>query len=216
MQALTFGATVALAGAAGLISGTAACFTTRLLMAARCKEPYSAWYITKPFTPFLWAAVFAAMYAASAAYLGGWREALPLMLMLFPLAAISACDAKIRKIPNPMLIVLFIEMVLLTALGWPELLIGERLIAAVVGLIVFMVPSLLKLSVGWGDVKLAVVLALIFRMFSFFQIIAIMGIGFAVAAVMLYATKKGNIKTSLPMGPFLALGAVITAVFPMF
>jgi prepilin signal peptidase PulO-like enzyme (type II secretory pathway) len=43
-----------------------------------------------------------------------------------------------------------------------------------------------------------------------------MAVGLLVFLVYLIVTKKGSLKTSVPMGPYLSLGAVITVLFPVF
>lgn len=88
--------------------------------------------------------------------------------------------------------------------------------AAVAGaIIVFRIPSLLGLKVGWGDVKFAVVTAFELSVFGFLQAMVVVGIGFLIAAVYLKATRKGDLKTPIPMGPFIAVGTVFTAMCPL-
>ncbi len=91
----------------------------------------------------------------------------------------------------------------------------QTIVAVAGAIIVFQIPSLLGLKVGWGDVKFAVVVAFELSVFGFLQTMVIVGIGFLVAAIYLKATHKGNLKTPIPMGPFIALGTVFTAVCPL-
>lgn len=50
---------------------------------------------------------------------------------------------------------------------------------------------------------------------NYMQAMVIMGLLAAVALVVLKATKKGGLKTLIPMGPFLSVGAVISMCFPL-
>jgi Flp pilus assembly protein protease CpaA len=93
--------------------------------------------------------------------------------------------------------------------------IKSNLFGAILASVVFLVPSRLGLSIGWGDVKYAFVAGLCFGLLSFVQIMLVAAAGLGVYAVYLYATKKGTLKSSAAMGPYISLGVVATMLFPI-
>jgi len=68
---------------------------------------------------------------------------------------------------------------------------------------------------GAGDVKFAGVIGFAFGFYSFFQAMVLMGFMVLLYLLYLLITKKGNLKTATPMGPYLSLGLVLTMLFPL-
>ena len=84
-----------------------------------------------------------------------------------------------------------------------------------VGFLCCTIPSILRVPVGAGDIKYSAVIGLCIYFMNYMQAMVIMGLLAAVALVVLKATKKGGLKTLIPMGPFLSVGAVISMCFPL-
>ena len=69
---------------------------------------------------------------------------------------------------------------------------------------------------GAGDIKYSGVIGICIYATGYFQSMVIMAILVAIAYLYLKITKKGDMKTQIPMGPFLSAGTVITMCFSVF
>ena len=135
--------------------------------------------------------------------------------------SIGAVDMDIKKIPNSsvlaLLIVRTVALIYQIATGAP---LKETLIPSLVGLaagfILYQLPMLIGIPIGTGDVKYSAAIGYCLGAFGYIQAALIMAVGLLVYLVYLVATKKGSLKTSVPMGPYLSLGAVVTVLFPVF
>ena len=74
--------------------------------------------------------------------------------------------------------------------------------------------TLLKVPVGAGDTKYCAVLGLCIYFTAFLQSMVLVGLLAIVCLIYLKATKKGGIKTMIPLGPLISLGSVISICFP--
>lgn len=137
-------------------------------------------------------------------------------MVLFSIClSIGWIDWMIRKIPNELLLSLIVtKAVFLIYDGQPELLI-QGFIGFAVGFIVFSLPSLLRIPIGAGDVKYAAVVGFYFGVYSFIEVMVVMAVGLAIYLLYLLITKKGNMRTSAAMGPYISLGILFTALFPL-
>lgn len=132
--------------------------------------------------------------------------------------SIGAVDMDIKKIPNSSVLALLIvrtaALVYQIATGAP---LKETLIPSLIGLaagfILYQLPMLIGIPIGTGDVKYSAAIGYCLGAFGYIQAALIMAVGLLVYLV---ATKKGSLKTSVPMGPYLSLGAVVTVLFPVF
>ena len=135
--------------------------------------------------------------------------------------AIGIVDLDIKKIPNSsvlaLLIIRTVAIVYAIATGVP---VKETLIPSLIGLaagfILYQLPMLVGVPIGTGDVKYSAAIGYCLGVFGFLQASLIMAVGLLIFLVYLIVTKKGSLKTSVPMGPYLSLGAVITVLFPVF
>ncbi len=142
------------------------------------------------------------------------------LLLLIPIFALSFVDAMVRKIPNSCLLsMLVIELVYViyyciankTMEILPSIFIGFF-----VGMVVCLIPSILKIPMGAGDIKYSGVIGICLYATGYFQSMVIMAILVALFYVYLKLTKKGGMKTQVPMGPFLSIGTVVTMCFSVF
>ena len=142
------------------------------------------------------------------------------LLLLIPIFSLSYVDAVVRKIPNPLLItMLAIEVVYVayhcisekTADIIPSIFVGFF-----VGMVVCLIPSILKIPMGAGDIKYSGVIGICVYATGYFQSMVTMAVLVALFYVYLKLTKKGGMKTQVPMGPFLSIGTVVTMAFSIF
>ncbi len=156
-----------------------------------------------------WGAIALALTTASMAQLAFAIAIFEIVL------CIAAVDGLIRKIPNELLIALMLVFLAsrLNDGGFAGL--KSNLFGAGLASVIFLIPSRLGLMVGWGDVKYAFVIGLCFGLLNFVQVMLVMAAGLGMYAIYLFVTKKGNLKTQAPMGPYLSLGVVSTMLFPV-
>lgn len=140
------------------------------------------------------------------------------LLMLIPIASIAIVDSLIRKIPNSLLLVMIIfQAVYLTYYSIDNHTTQKLLASAFgffMGFLACTIPSLLRVPVGSGDVKYSAVIGLFMYFTGYLQSMVLMGITAIICLVYLKATKKGGLKTLIPMGPLISVGTVITICFP--
>lgn len=135
--------------------------------------------------------------------------------------SIGVVDLGIKKIPNLSVLALLIVR---TAAIIVELINGASVKSAIfpsmIGLaaafILYQLPMFIGIPIGVGDVKFASAIGYCLGVFGFLQAAIIMAVGLALLLIYLVATKKGSLKTKVPMGPFLALGTIATVIYPVF
>ncbi|MBR3802460.1 MAG: prepilin peptidase [Clostridia bacterium] len=135
--------------------------------------------------------------------------------------SIGIVDLDIKKIPNSSVLALLIirtaAIVYAIATGTP---VKEALIPSLIGLaagfILYQLPMLIGIPIGAGDVKYSAAIGYCLGAFGYLQAALIMAVALLIYLVYLVVTKKGSLKTSVPMGPYLSLGAVVTVLFPLF
>ena len=145
------------------------------------------------------------------------------LLLLVPIFSIGFVDALVRKIPNPLLLsmlvvdIAFLIYECVKAKDGDEILslIMRTVVGFIVGFAVCLLPGLLKIPMGAGDVKYSAVIGATLYFMGYFQAMVLMALLVALFYVGLKITKKGDIKTLMPMGPFLSFGTVITMCFPI-
>ena len=130
------------------------------------------------------------------------------MLLISVSIILSVVDITIKKIPN--------ELILLTLIIGASFMItdnrlgsiGISLIGFALGFIMFLVPAFIGKGAGWGDVKYAAVVGFCLGIYGFLTAIIIMTLLLLVYTVYLLLTGKGNLKTKIALGPFMAFGFV--------
>ncbi len=135
--------------------------------------------------------------------------------------SIGIVDLDIKKIPNSSVLALLIvrtaAIIYAIATGVP---VKECLIPSLIGLaagfILYQIPMYFGIPIGTGDVKYSSAIGYCLGAFGFLQASLIMAAGLLIYLIYLVATKKGSLKTAVPMGPYLSLGVIVTALFPMF
>lgn len=141
------------------------------------------------------------------------------LILLVPIMSIALVDSLIRKIPNPLLLLMIVIQavyaVYISITEQSTQLLVMSFIGAFVGLLGCTAPSLLRIPVGAGDIKYSGVIGLCIYFGGYLQAMVIMGVLALAAYIVLKLTKKGDMKTMIPMGPFLSAGSVISMCFPL-
>lgn len=182
----------------------------------RSNQPLNGYLLTGKTAVLFWAIFSGAVYSMLAFVFSEGLIATEYMILFLVCLSIGIIDYHIRKIPNPLLLLLLIsKTVFLVFRHDPKewMMAGIGLIA---GFVLFLLPSYLKINIGGGDIKLAAVLGFYLGIFSLFQTVVIMAVGLAILGGFLLITKKGNLKSTAAMGPFISMGAVLTVLFPIF
>jgi leader peptidase (prepilin peptidase)/N-methyltransferase len=169
-----------------------------------CSEPIAPRYpLVEALTALLFAAVVAVHHADTA------QLVLGLVLVAF-LVPISLIDLDHKLIPNrltlPAAVLAIVLGTVLDPSGEPERLIAGAVAGAVLGL-----PSLLHpKGIGMGDAKLVAVLGLFLgaSVAPAFLVAFLVGTVAGVAIMMRKGVSQGR-KTTIPFGPFLALGGIV-------
>ena len=142
------------------------------------------------------------------------------LLFLIPIFSLSVVDALVRKIPNPLLLsMLVIEAAYAVyhciSTKSVDILPG-MFVGFLLGMIVCFIPSLLKIPMGAGDIKYSGVIGISLYAAGYFQSMLFMALFVSLAYLYLKVSKKGGMKTLIPMGPFLSIGVVISMCFSIF
>lgn len=154
----------------------------------------------------------------------GWSALLPAFVALaLAGAALVVIDVQCHRLPNRLVLPLFVaEALLLTlaaAIGhdWSRLLRaaeGGAAVYAVLFALAFASPR----SFGMGDVKLGGLLGGYLGWFGWVYVYYGIFAGFllgAVLAVALLATRRASMKTAVPFGPMLVVGPLIVLAFDL-
>lgn len=150
---------------------------------------------------------------------GALAEGVRNLILLVPIFSIATVDSLVRKIPNPLLLamlvvqVVYITYVSITTQTLDE--IPKAFVGFFVGMVVCFIPSLLKIPMGAGDIKYNGVIGLCIGAAGYFESMILMAVFVAIAFVYLKISKKGGMKTLIPMGPFISVGMVIAMCFPI-
>ncbi|MBI4856508.1 MAG: prepilin peptidase [Acetobacterium woodii] len=130
-------------------------------------------------------------------------------MMLFSICIIlSAVDISIKKIPNELvLMTLFIGGAFLIT-GQPLMSLGLNIVGLLIGFIIFFLPAMIGKGAGWGDVKYAAAVGFCLGAYGIISAIMIMTFFLMIYASYLIIRGKGNLKSKVALGPFMASGFV--------
>lgn len=166
-----------------------------------------------------WMLISAALFAAIVWREDKWLARIELFIYISILLNIAGVDYVVRKIPNELLLTLlvvkttFLVIALVNREPFFES-VFPYIIGLFVGLVLFFIPAMLKVSIGAGDLKFSAIIGFCLGYLLFLQAMITMAVMILLYLVYLLVTKKGNLKTVTAMGPYLAIGSVLTMLFP--
>ena len=168
-----------------------------------------------------WVLLSGILFAASFAVFEDTAKRLEAMAYISIAISIGVVDLDIKKIPNSSVLALLIirtaAIVYAIATGVPvKQCLIPSLIGLAAGFILYQLPMLIGIPIGTGDVKYSAAIGYCLGAFGYLQAALIMSAGLIVYLIYLVATKKGSLKTAVPMGPYLSLGVVVTVLLPIF
>ena len=153
--------------------------------------------------------VAAALAAASVVRLGVSAHAVLVAAVVAVLVVLAAIDLRHRLLPNAIVLPATAATLACQIAIAPDRA-GEWLLGALVGAGLLLVPSLIKPgAIGMGDVKLAALLGVALGA----QVLSALMLGLLavapVALALLLVRGSSALRATLPLGPFLALGATV-------
>lgn len=168
-----------------------------------------------------WVILSGVLFAAAFAIFKATAARLEAIAYISVAISIAVVDLDIKKIPNSSVLALLIirtaAIIFAIATGSP---VKETLIPSLVGLaagfILYQLPMFVGIPIGTGDVKYSAAIGYCLGAFGYLQAALIMAAGLIIYLIYLVATKKGSLKTAVPMGPYLSLGVIVTVLFPVF
>lgn len=168
-----------------------------------------------------WVLLSGILFAAAFAIFKTTAARLEAIAYISVAISIGIIDLDIKKIPNSLvlslLIIRTVSIIYAITTGTP---VKQTLIPSLIGLaagfILYQLPTLIGIPIGTGDVKYSAAIGYCLGAFGFLQASLIMAAGLVVYLIYLVVTKKGSLKTAVPMGPYLSLGVVVTALYPVF
>lgn len=147
------------------------------------------------------------------------RKEMPLALIIEYMIfwdAVFLCaviDLKVKKIPNKIVMLLFIVRIIGLALEYvhERAFTVDKLIFSGVGFLVgglFMLICMFlsKGGVGAGDVKLIAVIGLYYGLSGVLSILMVTLLFAAIYSIVMLLSKKAKMKSTLPMAPFIFIG----------
>jgi leader peptidase (prepilin peptidase) / N-methyltransferase len=159
----------------------------------------------------------AGLWVAMAARFGAAWDLPPYLVLVSGLVALSMIDLDLFLLPNRIMYPTGITMTALFGLaavldGAGDQLLRALLCGAVAFLVFFVIHVISPRGMGFGDVRLSLVLGIALGWLSWRHVYLGLFLGFllgAVVGVALIATGVKTRKDHVPFGPFLAAGAVI-------
>ena len=162
----------------------------------------------------------AAVLGGLAGLAGSWAELVTFVVLAVASGLLTVVDLAEERLPDAIVLPLLavtaglFTVAAWTTGAWPAL--GRAGIAAVAMFVLYFVMAVFASDLGFGDVKLAAVTGAFCGWFGWGAVLlgfAAAWLLFAVTGVIALATRKrgltgSELKTSLPFGPFLILGAV--------
>jgi leader peptidase (prepilin peptidase)/N-methyltransferase len=177
-----------------------------LMLGGRCRSCQSSISSRYPLTEAATGALFAAVVIAHGASRSVWLD----LLFVAALVAITRIDLEHRIIPDRILAPLAVAALVLTAILEPHQLPERLIAAAAAGGALFLVALAYPAGMGMGDAKLLAVMGLVLGRAVAPALLVALITGTLVGVVVM--AKRGVAKgrrTTIPFGPFLALGGVV-------
>ncbi len=189
----------------------------------QCKAPFSIQY---PLIELATGLIFVSIYL----YLGLNLYALWATVFCCNLFVISVIDFHHQIIPDELslggIVLGFLFTFFLPNISWIDSLIGILIGGGSFFLVAFLYEKIAKQEgLGGGDVKMLGMIGAWLGYKSILPVIVLSSTFGAIVGVVMMLAKRGQLRTAIPFGPFLALGAflflfwgpeIMTFLFPLF
>lgn len=208
-------------GALGIVAGLAMNRIAVFQVKRRTEESAKREAVNNVVLAVAWALISGLLFAVLFKLYGTTDKRLEYAAYISIVLSIGVVDLDIQKIPNLSVLALLVVRAaaviykLATGVSAKEALFPSA-IGLAVAFILYQLPMFFGMPIGTGDVKFASAIGCCLGIFGFLQSAIIMAVGLLFFLIYLMARKKGNLKTKVPMGPFLALGSIATIIYPVF
>jgi leader peptidase (prepilin peptidase)/N-methyltransferase len=142
-------------------------------------------------------------------------ESIVFFIYGFALVALSAVDLAIRKIPNETLLVLILGRLVELIFRFDMKQMGASALGLLAGYFLLTIIAGIGFPLGRGDIKLAAVIGFCLGVPGLLQSLVILGLFSAIYLLLYQLTKRDNLKLKVAMGPFLAIGMIVSYIFPL-
>jgi len=130
-------------------------------------------------------------------------------MMLFSICIIlSAVDISIKKIPNELVLMTIFVGGAFVITGQPLASLEMNIFGLAIGFIIFFLPAMIGKGAGWGDVKYAAAVGFCLGAYGILAAIMMMTFFLMIYTGYLIISGKGNLKSKVALGPFMASGFV--------
>lgn len=138
------------------------------------------------------------------------------------LSIIGYIDARERIVPNSLIgigllfwLVLMLLDIFVGGTPWLQLLVFSGIGGIVCGGVLFIIALIAKSALGMGDVKLFLVLGLLYGLTDAYGILLFSVIAMGIVSIILLIAKKVNRKSKIPMAPFVIIGFLLSILAGM-
>ena len=131
------------------------------------------------------------------------------IIILGILTLATGIDIKKKLIPNKLVIAGLAAWGILLAVGYVEITKSKAIEVVVITIILIAAYYLSKESIGFGDVKLLVLLALYLSLSDLIGVALVATISCGIFSGISLLLKKADKKTAIPFAPFLLLGSIV-------
>ncbi|GEM_PF-411940 len=142
-------------------------------------------------------------------------ESVVFFIYAVTLVTLSAVDLAIRKIPNDTLLVLMLGRLVELIFRFDMEQMAASVLGLLTGYFLLTVIAWTGFPLGKGDIKLAAVTGFCLGVQGLLQCLVILGLFSAIYLLLYQLTKRDNLKMKIAMGPFLAIGMLVSYIFPL-
>lgn len=141
-----------------------------------------------------------------------WSESLPVMVVVTILAIITLVDLAVRRIPNQLVLTLFIWAIIQSLWTGHPSLEGLSLGTLIGGGLFLLIALAGRGALGMGDVKLAAALGAVLGYPAIIHALFVGIVAGGVGALSLILMRRISRKDYIAYGPYLALGAILVLI----
>ncbi|MGV8146181.1 MAG: prepilin peptidase [Alkaliphilus sp.] len=133
-------------------------------------------------------------------------------IVLLLLVIASVIDIKKRTIPNKLLLVGVALWLLSVSMGEVQLTYSKLIEAVIISLILFLLYVASNKKIGFGDIKLLILMCLYLRTSELVGIFIVASILCGFLSAVLLVSKKAEKNTSIPFAPFLLIASFLVLI----